>query len=158
MRHFHSATKALFIAAIFVIATFAANNASAQTAATASNVPASATIASAMGITKTVNLSFGSVSPAAGSTSTLILDESDGRSVAGGAALVAGGTVTSASFDVTGDTSATYAIFVHCYILFALFPIAPGRTDRLVFRLSVRIFPNRPENVPVRITLSCSQS
>ncbi len=109
MRHFHSATKALFIAAIFVIATFAANNASAQTAATATNVPASATIASAMGITRTVDLSFGSVSPAAGTTSTLILDESDGRTVAGGATLVLGGTVTSASFDVTGDTSATYA-------------------------------------------------
>ncbi len=109
MRHFHSAIKTLFIAAIFVIATFAANNASAQTSATASSVPASATIASAMGITKTVNLSFGSVSPAAGTTSTLILDESDGRTVAGGATLVLGGTVTSASFDVTGDNSATYA-------------------------------------------------
>ncbi len=109
MRYFHSATKALFIAAIFVIASFAANNASAQTSATASSVPASATIASAMGITKDVNLSFGSVTPAAGTTSTLILDESDGRTVAGGATLVAGGTVTSASFSVTGDNSATYA-------------------------------------------------
>ena len=109
MRHFHSATKALFIAAIFVIATFAADEASAQTSATAANVPASATIASAMGITKTVDLSFGSVSPAAGSVSTLILDEADGRTVAGGAALVLGGTVTSASFDVTGDNNATYA-------------------------------------------------
>ncbi len=109
MRHFHSATKALFIAAIFVIATFASHEASAQTSATASSVPASATIASAMGITKDTNLSFGIVSPAAGGTSTLILDESDGRTVAGGATLVGGGTVTSASFSVTGDNSATYA-------------------------------------------------
>ena len=109
MRYFHSATKALFIAAIFVIATFAADNASAQTSATASNVPASATVASAMGITKTVNLSFGSVSPDAVGASTVVLDESDGRTTTGGAALVLGGTVTSASFDVTGDNNATYA-------------------------------------------------
>lgn len=109
MRHFHSAIKTLFIGAIFVIATFAANNASAQTSATAAGVGAAATVASAMGITKTADLSFGIVVPNVGSASTVVLDESDGRSVTGGAALVGGGTVTSASFNVTGDNNATYA-------------------------------------------------
>ncbi len=62
-----------------------------------------------IGITKTIDMSFGNI--AVINSGTVVLDPSDSRVGTGGVTLPAiAGTVTAASFDVTGGSNRTYAI------------------------------------------------
>ena len=79
----------------------------AQVSATAT---ASATIVSPIAISKTVDMNFGNVAASA-SLGTVILAPAGTRSATGGVTLPATvGTVTAASFTVTGTPGYTYAI------------------------------------------------
>lgn len=80
----------------------------AQVTASAS---ATATIITPIAITKTVDMNFGNISVNA-TGGTVILAPAGTRSTSGGVTLPAfdNGTVTAASFDVTGTANYTYAI------------------------------------------------
>ncbi len=94
-----------FFAITIVMFSFAAG-AFAQVTATAD---ATATIMTPITITKDVDLNFGNlaVNTTAG---TLILATDNSRSVTGGVTLMPGGTITAASFTVTGVPAAVYSI------------------------------------------------
>ena len=95
-----------FLAIIFVMMAFS-TSAFAQASATSS---ATATIVGPIGITNTTAMNFGNVavSTVAG---TVVLDPAGGRTETGGCTLPATtGTVTAASFNVTGADGYTYAI------------------------------------------------
>lgn len=69
-----------------------------------------ATIITPIAISKTLDMNFGNVSVNA-SLGTVVLTPAGGRSVTGGASIAgAPGTVTAASFDVTGANDYTYSI------------------------------------------------
>ena len=97
-------TKFLFLPIVmfaFTVSTFA------QVSATAT---ATATIVSPIAIAKTVDMNFGNVA-ASVALGTVILNPAGGRSTTGGVTLPATtGTVTAASFTVTGTPGYTYAI------------------------------------------------
>jgi len=78
----------------------------AQVSATAS---ATATILTPIAITNTVDMDFGylAVNPTPG---TCVLAPDNSRTSTGGVTLMAGGTVTAASFDITGLAAAVYTI------------------------------------------------
>jgi len=78
----------------------------AQVSATAS---ATATILTPIAISNTVDMNFGNlaVNPTPG---TCVLATDNSRSVTGGVTLMAGGTVTAASFTVTGVAGVNYVI------------------------------------------------
>jgi|WetSurSiteA1Bulk_404760.scaffolds.fasta_scaffold55181_1 hypothetical protein len=79
----------------------------AQVSATAT---ATATIVSPIAIAKTVDMNFGNVAASA-ALGTVVLAPGGGRSITGGVTLPATtGTVTAASFTVTGTPGYTYAI------------------------------------------------
>jgi hypothetical protein len=79
----------------------------AQVSATAT---ATATIVSPIAIAKTVDMNFGNVAASA-ALGTVVLTPAGGRSATGGVTLPAtAGTVTAASFTVTGTPGYTYAI------------------------------------------------
>jgi len=92
----------LFIAVVgFGVSTYA------QVDATASST---ATIVTPIAITKTVDMNFGNVS-VNGSLGTVVLAPAGTRSTTGGVTTPATvGTVTAASFDITGQASYTYSI------------------------------------------------
>lgn len=80
----------------------------AQADATAT---ASATIIAPIAITKTVDMNFGTSAVQAGTGGTIILAPAGTRTVTGGVTLpVVPGTVTAASFNVTGEGTSTYSI------------------------------------------------
>lgn len=94
-----------FVLAI-VMLSFAASS-FAQVTATAT---ATATIITPIAITKTVDMNFGNVAVNA-SLGTVVLTPASTRSVTGGCTLPAVvGTVTAASFNITGLALATYSI------------------------------------------------
>jgi len=97
--------KTLSLLAILIVALSA--NAFAQATASAT---ATATIVAPIAITKTVDLNFGNVAVIA--AGTVILAPSDGtRTKTGGVTLPNEvGTVTAASFNVTGEGNYTYSI------------------------------------------------
>lgn len=75
------------------------------------NATASATILTAISITKTVDMNFGNISVQAATGGTVILSTAGVRSTTGGVTLPAtGGTVTAASFTVGGEGAYTYSI------------------------------------------------
>lgn len=75
------------------------------------NATATATILTSIGITKTVDLNFGNIAVQVSSGGTVILTPAGVRSATGGVTLPANtGTVTAASFSVTGEGSYTYSI------------------------------------------------
>jgi len=79
----------------------------AQVSATAT---ASATIVTPIAIAKTVDMDFGNVAVSA-TPGTVVLTPAGARSVTGGVSLPATtGTVTAASFDITGEANFTYSI------------------------------------------------
>ena len=96
-----------FFALAIVLFAFAAS-AFAQVSATAT---ATATIVTPIAITKTVDMNFGNAAVNA-SLGTIILTPASTRSATGGVSFLTGspGTVTAASFTVTGLAAATYAI------------------------------------------------
>jgi hypothetical protein len=90
---------------IFSLLTVSTSFAQATASATAS-----ATIVAPIGITKTVDMNFGNVAVSS-SSGTVVLATDGSRSATGGVTLPAtSGTVTAASFDVTGEGTYTYAI------------------------------------------------
>jgi hypothetical protein len=94
-----------FLLAI-VMLSFAASS-FAQVTATAT---ATATIITPIAITKTVDMNFGNVAVSA-ALGTVVLTPASTRSVTGGCTLPAvAGTVTAASFNITGLGLATYSI------------------------------------------------
>ncbi len=70
---------------------------------------ATATIMTPITIAKTVDLNFGNLAVNA-TAGTLVLATDNGRSVTGGVTVMPGGTISAASFTVTGVPAATYSI------------------------------------------------
>lgn len=101
--------KNIFKTILFILlGIIGSSNASAQATATAT---ATANILTAISISKTVDMNFGNVAVSAGSGGTVVLDPAGTRTATGGVTLPATtGTVTAASFTVTGEGSYTYAI------------------------------------------------
>lgn len=96
--------KALFISAAFITISLSSY---AQVNATAT---ASATIVTPIAIANASDMDFGNVAVSA-SLGTVVIDPAGARSVTGGVTLPAvTGTVTAASFDVTGQANFTYSI------------------------------------------------
>jgi hypothetical protein len=94
-----------------IITGFAAG-AYAQASATAT-AAASATIVAPLAITKTVDMNFGNVAVHATTAGTVVLATAGTRTLTGGITLPATtGTVTAASFDVTGSGAYTYNITI----------------------------------------------
>lgn len=101
--------KRIFIsfALTFVIACFTLES-SAQETATAT---ATATIVTPIAITKDVDMNFGNVAVRSSAGGTVILTPAGGRTPSGGVTLPTdAGTVTAASFTVTGVEDYTYSI------------------------------------------------
>ena len=95
-----------FLASGIVMIAFSVN-AFAQVSATAT---ATATIVSPIAISKTVDMNFGNVAASA-ALGTVVLTPAGARSTTGGVTLPSTvGTVTAASFTVTGTPGYTYAI------------------------------------------------
>jgi len=102
--------KILKTSAIAILMVASYQSAFAQASATAS---VAATIITPIAIAKTVDMSFGNVAVQAATGGTVILSPTSGRSTggAGGVTLPATtGTVTAASFNVTGQGAFTYSI------------------------------------------------
>ena len=98
--------KITILIAILLVVGFS-TNAFAQATATASTT---ATIVTPIGISKTVNMNFGNVATN-GAIGTVVLTPAGTRTSTGGVTLPAtAGTVTAASFAVTGQGSYTYTI------------------------------------------------
>lgn len=90
-----------------MLVSFAFNAGAQETA----NATATATILTAISITKTTDMNFGNVSVQAASGGTVILSPAGVRSTTGGVSLPAtGGTVTAATFTIGGEGAYTYAI------------------------------------------------
>ena len=94
-----------FFTITIVMFSFAAS-AFAQSTATAS---ATATILTPIAITKDVDMNFGNLA-ASGTSGTVVLTPAGGRSATGGVTLLPAGTITAASFTVTGIAGTTYSI------------------------------------------------
>lgn len=102
-----SRARALGLASATLLATaglFQTNVALAASATAGS----SATVVEPIAITKTADLVFGKFS--AGTGGTVVVDTDGARTVTGGVVLLTGTGGAAASFNVTGDADATYAI------------------------------------------------
>lgn len=77
-----------------------------QSSATAS---AAATILTPIAISNTVDMNFGNLA-SSGTAGTCVLATDASRSTTGGVTIMAGGTITAASFAVTGVAAANYTI------------------------------------------------
>ncbi len=80
-----------------------------QNSATASSVPATASIVAAITITNTADLAFGQI-VAGGTAGTVEMDTSAVRVPTGGVTLANGTAHSSAAFHVTGNGSDTYSV------------------------------------------------
>jgi hypothetical protein len=101
MKHFNKV-----VAAVIILL----GTASAKAQSTAS-ATATATIVSPITISQTADMSFGNVAIDAVTDGTVILDVNGNRTPTGGVTLPAvAGTVSAASFTVTGNSGFTYAI------------------------------------------------
>ena len=106
MMTFRFAKCAVAVGAIGLAAVLPSNAQAADATATAA-----ATIAAAIGIANTANMSFGIMSPDPGNPGTVVLDTAGARTAPGGnVTLIGGGTIAAAAFDVTGGAAATYTI------------------------------------------------
>jgi len=101
------ATRIAATLAGVAVASMFASAAQAQASATAST-GASVTIAAPIAITKTADLSFGTVVPSA-TAGTVAVSTAGTRSVGGGVSEL-GGTVAAAAYSVTGYTNSAYTI------------------------------------------------
>ena len=98
--------KKVLVLAIVILG-FAASS-FAQVTATASTT---ATIITPIAIAKTVDMNFGNIAVSPTIAGTVILPTTGARTLTGGVTLpVVTGTVTAASFNVTGDGTSTYSI------------------------------------------------
>ncbi|WP_246496580.1 DUF4402 domain-containing protein [Chitinophaga varians] len=97
------------MAALLLASAFSTANVYAQETASAT---ATATIVTPISITKDVDMNFGNVAVQSTAGGTVVLSPAGVRTVTGGATLpsTATGTVTAASFTVTGTGNYTYSI------------------------------------------------
>lgn len=95
------------VVAGFAVVSMAATAAQAQASADAT-AGASVTIANPIAVTKTADLSFGTVVPSA-TAGTVVVSTGGARSVSGGVSEL-GGTVTAAAYSVTGYANNAYTI------------------------------------------------
>lgn len=102
-----SCAHALRLAPAGLLAACAVLQAPAAQAADAT-ANASATVVQPIAISKSADLGFGKFS--AGTGGTIVLDTSGDRTASGGVVLLTGTGGAAATFDVTGDAGATYAI------------------------------------------------
>jgi hypothetical protein len=99
--------KVILTLGLCLIGIFSTTSVLAQASATAT---ASATIVTPISISKNTDMNFGNIATD-GSVGTVVLSPSNGRTSTGGVTLPATtGTVTAASFTVSGSGSYTYAI------------------------------------------------
>jgi spore coat protein U-like protein len=91
-----------------VVMALAIGGAGSAMAANNATATSTSTVIAPISITKSADLSFGSFAAGA-SLGTVTLSPNGTRAVTGGA-VAAGGTVTAAKFDVTGDVSKGYTI------------------------------------------------
>lgn len=100
--------RSLWIPAVLALTVaFLPIAANAQFSSDTDTASASVTIVSAISITKTVDMSFGDVVQGAG---TVVLATNNGRTATGNTKLGNAAGAAAASFSVTGDSGATYAI------------------------------------------------
>ncbi len=104
MMTFRFAKCAVAVGAIGLAAVLPSNVQAASDTATAP-----ATVATALGIAKTVDMSFGTIG-AGGSAGTVILATDGSRTTTGGTSVLSGSPGAAASFNVTGEGSNTYSI------------------------------------------------
>lgn len=98
--------KKLFFFAVLILGITAASFAQETASATAS-----ATIVTPIAIAKTVDMSFGNVAVQSTTAGTVVMDPVGSRTPTSGCTLPAvTGTVTAASFNITGEGTYTYAI------------------------------------------------
>ncbi len=106
MMTFRFAKCAVAVGAIGLAAALPSNAQAADGTATAA-----ATIAAAIGIANTADMSFGIMSPDPGNPGTVVLVPAGTRTNPDGfLTLIGGGTIAAAAFDVTGGANATYTI------------------------------------------------
>ncbi len=106
MMTFRFAKCAVAVGAIGLAAVLPSNAKAADATATAA-----ATIAAAIGIANTADMSFGIVSPDPANPGTVVLIPAGTRTNPDGfLTLIGGGTVAAAAFDVNGGANATYTI------------------------------------------------
>ncbi len=77
--------------------------------AASTTATATAVVATAIGIAKTIDMSFGTIA-GGGSTGTVILATDGSRTTTGGTSVLSGSPGAAASFDVTGEGANTYSI------------------------------------------------
>jgi hypothetical protein len=107
MKHnFKQRTFKVGLASVFALAGAAVGVSSYAATATANGT---ASVIAPMAITKTLDLRFGKFAPGA-TAGTVVMTTAGVRSATGGVVLSALGAGGAASFNVTGDTTATYAI------------------------------------------------
>ena len=103
---FRFAKCAVAVGAIGLAAVLPSNAQAANTTATAA-----ATIAAAIGIANSANMSFGIIAPDPVNPGTVVLVPAGTRTNPDGfLTLIGGGTVAAAAFDVNGGANATYTI------------------------------------------------
>ena len=96
-----------FFGLAIVMIAFSANTFAQVTA----SATATATVVTPITITRTIDMNFGNLYVSTLSGGTVVLAPNSTRTVTGGVGLPAvAGTVTAASFTITGTTAATYAI------------------------------------------------
>ncbi|RBL89754.1 DUF4402 domain-containing protein [Chitinophaga flava] len=101
--------KKTILSMTLIVSVLSAMKVSAQTSATAT-ANASATVVTPIAITTGNNLSFGLVAPSA-AAGTVVLGTDGSRNFTGGASQLPGtGTVSVATFNVTGEPNYNYAI------------------------------------------------
>ncbi len=77
--------------------------------AASTTATATAVVATAIGIAKTIDMSFGTIA-GGGSTGTVILATDGSRTTTGGTSVLSGSPGAAASFNVTGEGANTYTI------------------------------------------------
>lgn len=102
--------KIKFLVAVVAVMGFTADAFAQQTSSATANT--SATIIQPIAIVKTADMNFGNVAVHTTNNGTVVLGTSNNRSSTGGVTLPVAtpGTVTSATFDVTGAANYTYSI------------------------------------------------
>ena len=104
MMTFRFAKCAVAVGAIGLAAALQSSVQAASTTATATAV-----VATAIGIAKTIDMSFGTIAGGA-TTGTVILATDGSRTTTGGTNVLSGSPGAAASFDVTGEGANTYSI------------------------------------------------
>ncbi len=105
MMTFRFAKCAVAVGAIGLAAVLPSNAQAADATATAA-----ATIADAIGLTKTADMSFGIMSVDPVNPGTVVLSPAGARTPSVEVSLIGGGTVAAAAFNVNGGNAATYTI------------------------------------------------